>query len=513
MSVTLDQLSAAVLSFFTSKLSGATGDAPGNVMLVFDGFGSPLPPQEFGVGGTDSQQQLLAHQRAAQLADQLPAANGLGHGWYLPRAGSRLSFWYQALVSGSSCTSADEQATAAFEARKASALKKLDQNELAEIAGTTGAGGTVDPTGVSDTHYATGMSPVGWFLPGADGWEAFRIDGTNPAPPVPSPVPVPSFGAQVLVPAPELPGPGRVPGQVTFFCDLGDTVAKGDLLARQTFLTQVAAQSHDETGDDIQVDVVSPAAGVVLERAAESAAVQPGDQIAGIGGQRPPAATAERNAVLMPAVNSPGFFASVQEWHKAVGDEIAAGETLVDIKFLAPITDDEFNFPVPSPVAGMLLEIDQQSGAGVDANVQLAVVGAPPRPPAGFTVEFEYTIVSFGRPWWDEVFLAAGNWMVPGFRRGEIASGSVPQVAATAITLITTGIVVVRNLTITSHWDDDERDQLASGALNLGPFTLAGADVNGETLSRPGAQAMAWICQVPPVLPPAGDPSLPPVSP
>jgi 2-oxoglutarate dehydrogenase E2 component (dihydrolipoamide succinyltransferase) len=238
--------------------------------------------------------------------------------------------------------------------------------------------------------------------------------------------------------------------------------------------------------------------------------LEPGDQIVGIGIRRSPAAAAERNAVLMPAVDEPLFIANVREWHKAVGDKVAAGEPLVDVRFMAPITDDEFDFSVPSPVSGTVLAIDRQVGEAVDADQQLAVVGAAPRPPEGFTVEFEYTVVSFGRPWWDEVFLAAGNWMVPGFRRGEIASGSVPQVAASAITVITTGMVVVRNLHITSHWDAGERDQLASGALNLGPFSLTGADVDGETLSRPGAQAMGWICQVPPVLPPAGDPSPPP---
>jgi len=328
-------------------------------------------------------------------------------------------------------------------------------------------------------------------------------------PPAPSPVPVPPFGAQVLVPAPEPPGPGLHPSQVEFFCHLGDAVAEGDLLARQTFESLESFQSHNDDGADVQVDIVSPATGTVVERANLNADLQPGDQIAGIGVRQSPAA-AERNAVLMPAVDAPGFIANVQEWHKAVGEEIAAGEPLVDMRFLAPITDDEFNFTVPSPVAGTVLTIDRQVGEPVSANEQLAVVGAAPRPPQGFTIEFEYTIVSFGRPWWDEVFLAAGDWTVPGFRRGQIASGSAPQVAASAITLITAGMVVVRNLRITSRWDDDERNQLASGALNLGPFSLAGADVDGETLSRPGAQAMGWICQIPAVLPPMGDPSLPP---
>ncbi|MFI9772209.1 hypothetical protein ACIHJG_35905 [Streptomyces sp. NPDC052415] len=497
MSVTRDQLSAAVHGFFTRKLHGAVGDAPGNVLLVLDGFGSSLPPGEFGVGATDSQQQLLAHQRAAQLADQLPAANGLSDGWYLPRTGGRLSFWYKALLSGSVCTSTSEQEVAAFEAGKASALKRLEQNELLVIAGTTGAGGSVDPTGVSDTRYATGMSPTGWFLPGADSWEMHRIDGTQPVPPAPSPVPVPAFDAQVMVLRPESP-PGFRPGDLAFFPSVGETVTEGDVIANQHFV------SEEIPDHEIGTAILAPASGTVLS--VSSNELEAGDEIASVGVRRSPAVAAQRNAVLMPALDKPGFVPTLREWHKAVGDRVAVGEPLVDVQFLAPITDDEFNFTVPSPVAGTLLSIDRQAGEPVLADVQLAVVGDTPNPPRGFTVEFEYTIVSFGRPWWDEVFLAAGNWKVPGFRRGGIASGTVPQVAASAITLFTTGMVVVRNLRITTNWDHDERDQLASGALNLGPFTLGGADVDGETMSRPGPQAMGWICQVPPVLPPVDDP-------
>ncbi|NUL02537.1 hypothetical protein HRW07_04605 [Streptomyces lunaelactis] len=506
MAVTLDQLSAGVHSFFTRKLSGAVGDSPGHVLLVLDGFGSPLPPGEFGAGATESQQQLLAHQRAAQLADQLPAANGLTNGWYLPRASSRLSFWYKALLDGSVCTSGTAQAIAAFESRKASALKRLEENELLEIAGATDAGGTIHPTGVSATNFATGMSPTNWFLPDADSWETHRIDGTEPVPPAPSPIPVPNFDAQVLVPMPEHPDPSDqfVQGRVQFFRDAGDTVSAGDPFANQLF-----HPLDVESGRGVNVDILAPATGVVLERVSNADHLEAGDQIATIGVRETPVVTSERNAVVMPNIDKPGFFAKVHEWHKGVGDDVTAGERLVDIRFEAPITDDEFDFVVQSPVSGTMLEINQPAGELVAPDMQLAVVGAAPRPPEGFTVEFEYTIVNFSRPWWDEVFLSASNWMVPGFGRGRASSGSIPNVAASAITLITSGMVVVRNLHITSNWDDDERDQLASGALNLGPFSLTGADVDGETLARPGAQAMGWICQVPPVLPPVGDPDLP----
>lgn len=425
MPITLDQLSAAVHSFFAQKLRGAVGDTPGSIVLVFDGFGSPLPPKEFGAGATASQQQLLAHQRAAQIADQLPAANGLANGWYLPRTGGRLSFWYKALLTGSVCTSVTEQAITAFESRKASALERLEENELLEIAGVvSGAGGTVNPTGVSDSNYATGMSPTNWFLPDADSWETHRFDGTQPVPPVPSPIPLPLFAAQVLVAMPARPDPQHFPGLINWLRQAGEAVSAGDPLASIAFL------SNEPSGDIIEVVIRSPATGTVLKRGRPGDDFEAGDQIAVIGLRRAPAVAAGRNALTMPNIDKPSFFSIVKRWHKAVGDDVASDELLVEIKFIAPITDDEF--------------------------------------------------------------------------------GNLGDLAASGITMITSGMVVIRNLQITSNWRGDERDQLTSGALNLGPFSLTGADVNGQTLTRPGAQAVGWICQVPPVLPPTSDPALPP---
>jgi hypothetical protein len=107
-----------------------------------------------------------------------------------------------------------------------------------------------------------------------------------------------------------------------------------------------------------------------------------------------------------------------------VGDDVAAGEPLVDVRFLYPFADDEFDFSVPLTVSGTVLAIDRQVGEADFADLQLAVVGAAPRPPEALTVELDHTIVSFGRPWWDEVCLAARNWMVPGFRRGRSSAAA-----------------------------------------------------------------------------------------
>jgi 2-oxoglutarate dehydrogenase E2 component (dihydrolipoamide succinyltransferase) len=499
MSVTLDQLSVDVQSFFIRKLHGAVGDAPGNVLLVLDGFGSPLPPSDFGVGATASQLQLFAHQRAAQLADQLPAKNGLSNGWYLPRSGSRLSVWYKAAVAGSVCTSDTEKAVAAFEARKAEALKRIEANELLEVGATTNAGGTVNPTGVSSSNLATGMTPTGWFLPDADSWEEFSIDGTEKIPPAPSPVPTPAFTARVNVPAPAPPNPDLRPIGILFNCFVGDIVNAGDHIADVTFM------SAHPGGDPDSMPVFAPASGTVLEMATPGVGPDPGDQVVAIGVRAAnDDESAERSTVLMPRIEVAGAVGEVRAWHKEQGNEVAEGEALVDIHFEVPITDDQFELTVPAPVSGTVITIAREVGQHVLADSPLAVVGTP-HTPEGYTVSFEYTIVSFTRPWWDDVFLAAKDWMVPGFARGGIATGSVLHSEDSPVTLITSGVVVVRNLTITSHWKDDERDQLASGALNLGPFTLSGAKVEGETLTRRGVQAMAWVCQVPPVLPPIGD--------
>jgi hypothetical protein len=57
-------------------------------------------------------------------------------------------------------------------------------------------------------------------------------------------------------------------------------------------------------------------------------------------------------------------------------------------------------------------------------------------------------------------------------------------------------------------WTDGDQQRLASGAISLGPFSVADASLNGQTLTRPGMQTTAWICQVPPMLPPADPQSL-----
>ncbi|AGB25429.1 pyruvate/2-oxoglutarate dehydrogenase complex, dihydrolipoamide acyltransferase component [Mycobacterium sp. JS623] len=419
MAVTVDQLAAAVHQFFVAKLPGPLGDTPGSALLVFDTFGAPLSPADFGVGAAPAQQQLIAHQRAAQLADQLPAANGLANGWYQSQTGARLSRWYHTVVGESVCTSTSVQDIATFEKRKAAALEQLDLNQLVEVGGVTPAGGSVDPTGVQATFYATSMAPSDWFEPQAAGWETHHITAQDSATTPTGPLPVPEIHLRTATPSANAPAPGEGP---------------------------------------------------------------------------PP------TAFTMPPIADSNTPATVTAWLKKLGDQVQAGDPIVEV------ATDKVDTELQSPATGTVLDIAAKEGDVVPTGALLALIGSgrPVSPPTttGFDVTFEYCVVSFDRPWWDAVFLTTPTWSVSGFAKAQIASGSAAS-PALAVPAITTGMVVVRNLSIAANWTDRDQLALADGAVSLGPFSTLGAAFDGQTLSRPGMQALAWICQVPPVMPPA----------
>lgn len=121
---------------------------------------------------------------------------------------------------------------------------------------------------------------------------------------------------------------------------------------------------------------------------------------------------------------------------------------------------------------------------------------------SGFRVSFQYCLVRFDRPWWDDVFLTA-QWKIPGRPRGEISTGLADGPFG-VMTLVTVGMLVVKDLLITATWSDADETLLKRG-ISFGPFSVSGAHfdaLKGE-ISRSGMQVIAWLCQVPPVIPPA----------
>ncbi len=107
------------------------------------------------------------------------------------------------------------------------------------------------------------------------------------------------------------------------------------------------------------------------------------------------------------------------------------------------------------------------------------------------------------RPWWADTFLERRDWRLPGFGPGQISTGSAAEPAG-EITLITIGMLVIRNLTITARWSAADLAALPR-STSLGPFCIAAGtfDRATGTLTRKGMQAAAWLCSVPARLPPA----------
>ncbi|MDG4798149.1 hypothetical protein [Micromonospora sp. WMMD1082] len=121
------------------------------------------------------------------------------------------------------------------------------------------------------------------------------------------------------------------------------------------------------------------------------------------------------------------------------------------------------------------------------------------------TVDFEYQLVSVARDWWCAPLLELGSWHVPGIRRGQFSDGRSRENAGRAPT-VPVAFLAVRDLRLTGTWTAQDRDALGR-SMALGPFSLLGRSVNAQaeevTVTVPGCQLVAWICETLPMLPPA----------
>jgi 2-oxoglutarate dehydrogenase E2 component (dihydrolipoamide succinyltransferase) len=126
----------------------------------------------------------------------------------------------------------------------------------------------------------------------------------------------------------------------------------------------------------------------------------------------------------------------------------------------------------------------------------------------GFSTSFEYCVVTIARPWVSSAFLSQSGWHVPGAAAASWALGKY-DVAKQRFGYLPAKMVVVRNLKITARWSQEDLSRIEARAAALGPFLLLAHQFNSGTLSVPGMQILAWLCQVMPVLPPASDPAGP----
>ncbi|MBM7173734.1 2-oxoglutarate dehydrogenase, E2 component, dihydrolipoamide succinyltransferase, partial [Streptomyces sp. G44] len=90
----------------------------------------------------------------------------------------------------------------------------------------------------------------------------------------------------------------------------------------------------------------------------------------------PSGGSAEGTDVTLPALGESVTEGTVTRWLKEVGEEVAADEPLLEV------STDKVDTEIPSPVAGVLLEIVVGEDETAEVGAKLAVVGAPGAAPA-----------------------------------------------------------------------------------------------------------------------------------
>ena len=123
------------------------------------------------------------------------------------------------------------------------------------------------------------------------------------------------------------------------------------------------------------------------------------------------------------------------------------------------------------------------------------------------SVSFNYCLVNVARPWFSEAFLSLQNWYVTGYQAGAFSSGTADNNAGLFPTL-PVACLLIKDLQITAQWTQQDITVLRQSA-SLGPFSLVGRTFDGTsaTLTASGMQAIGWVCQVMPILPPVAAPA------
>ncbi|MFI6397389.1 2-oxoglutarate dehydrogenase, E2 component, dihydrolipoamide succinyltransferase [Rhodococcus coprophilus] len=154
-------------------------------------------------------------------------------------------------------------------------------------------------------------------------------------------------------------------------------------------LTEISAQEDDtvEVGGQLAVigseapaekPAAEPSSAPAAEAPAEEAAPEPEQSEPEQPAPAKSGGSGEGTPVTMPALGESVTEGTVTRWLKAVGDEVAVDEPLLEV------STDKVDTEIPSPVAGILTEISAQEDDTVEVGGQLAVIGseAPAEKPA-----------------------------------------------------------------------------------------------------------------------------------
>lgn len=136
---------------------------------------------------------------------------------------------------------------------------------------------------------------------------------------------------------------------------------------------------------------------------------------------------------------------------------------------------------------------------------------APSPPPEvssdGFLIDVRVSIIKLRRPWLSDGLLNLKNWFVPSVPKGSFSDGTGAENTG-ILPVLPVACVLIRDLAIHAKWSEDDQQNLEN-STHLGAFGLQGRsyDKNSATLTIPGMQSVAWICDPLPVLPPADVPA------
>src|SRR5687768_3790549 len=177
------------------------------------------------------------------------------------------------------------------------------------------------------------------------------------------PAPVSGTVTRILVEADETVPVGTV---------LGEIDTDGGSAAPATSQDDGDQADEDHRGDESGADMSDPAATEMAHVAAKNEA----ENGAGAEAAAPPE-TGELVDVVLPQMGESVQEGTVLEWHKKVGEEIAEGETLVEI------STDKVDAEIPAPVSGVVAEILAEP----DETVQSGTIVARIQPGATASAE------------------------------------------------------------------------------------------------------------------------------
>lgn len=117
----------------------------------------------------------------------------------------------------------------------------------------------------------------------------------------------------------------------------------------------------------------------------------------------------------------------------------------------------------------------------------------------GFELSFDYRVVGLRRAWLRSTLLSLSGWKIPGLAPLKISNGH-PSGNLGLMPLITTRMLVVRNLVVHAHWSEADKAKADdTNTISFGPFSVSGSDgFDGTDMSRPAPQIVAWLAAVVP---------------